>query len=622
MTEGRVGGRATGDSSRDAMVADLVRHLTLVLRNREAAEAVAVEAVPRARRARGSLGEDERHRELLGRGLRLGLARLRVGRLRRWLGATPIPEVARPSWLPAGQIGLWHDLGTLHPGLRAALLLGLLDGYSTAEVARMLEVTPGTAGAWLVTARLQLNPQTDANANATPGMGAHVGDDELRAELLGLEQSIPLEVARGDRYRSSRSWAALLRSVATLFAVTVVTFVGIRLLAGGNPGADESSVGPIARVSPSESTEPVPSESLPPIPSEIRWNATPFKASALRGAANVGGRWIVTGRNGRAAAAWFSDNLADWRPASITGATVSGQFAEMGAVAAHGNVLVAMGSSSASVTTPAAHSLAWISTDRGASWQPITLPAVRGALTSVAAGPSGFVAVTGWRGCCGSQTPATVLISADGRRWRAVTVAGLGGAMLNGVAGDGKGYVLVGQETTPTATSIGRGTQPRAWTSADGVQWTPVELKALEGAGQAAITVSGSPWGFVAAGLAGESDTGSQGIVIWVSTDGANWSDPTPVADAPNPDALVLAEGPNRVTMEIGLAEAPGQSLSTIDGTDWWPDDAPPQIHSPVLAMSDHEIVVASNCAAYLSDCPGPVLFTGTFDPEPAQSRD
>ncbi|MDP9272856.1 MAG: hypothetical protein M3O93_04885, partial [Chloroflexota bacterium] len=424
MTEGRVGGRADADSSRDAMAADLVRHLTLVLRNREAAEAVAAEAVRRARRARGSLGEDERHRELLGRGLRLGLARLRVGRLRRWLGATPIPEVARPSWLPAGQIGLWHDLGTLRPGLRAALLLGLLDGHSTAEVARMLEVTPGTAGAWLVTARLQLNPHTDGNADATtPAIGAHVGDDELRAELLALEQSIPLEVARGDRYRSSRSWAALLRTGFTLLAIPVVAVVGISLLAGGNPGADESSIGPIARVSPSESTEPVPSESLPPIPSEIRWNAMPFKASALRGAANVGGRWIVTGRNGRMAAAWFSDNLTDWRPASVAGATVRGEFAEMGAVAARGNVLVAMGGSAASLTTPAAQSLAWISADRGASWQQIALPAVRGVLSSVAAGPSGFVAVTGWRGCCGSQTPATVLISADGRRWRAVTVA-------------------------------------------------------------------------------------------------------------------------------------------------------------------------------------------------------
>jgi DNA-directed RNA polymerase specialized sigma24 family protein len=603
----------------DPLYPDLVRLLALVLRNREAAQAVAADVVRRTRGGSRSSDVDAQRGELLGRGLRLGLARLRVGRLRRWLGARPIGEVARPAWLPAAQVGLWHDLGTLRPGPRAALLLGILRGYAPPDVARMLGITPGTANAWLVTGRLQLNPPADFEAGPSVSE-APVDDLELRAQLRSLEQTIPVDEPRGaSRYRSGRSWATLLRTAATLLAGVAVALVGTRLLAGGNPGADDSSPGPLARLSPSESTEPVPSESLPPIPSEIRWNAMPFKASALRGAANVGGRWIVTGRDGRMAAAWFSDNLRDWRPARIAGAAVTGQFAEMGGLAAGGNVVVALGGSAVSATAPAATSLAWISTDRGASWRPVALPAMRGALSSVAAGPSGFVAVTGWRGCCGSQTPATVLTSADGKGWRAVTVAELGDAVLNGVASDGKGYVLVGQQGTPTATSIGRETQPKAWRSADGIHWTPAELKLLEGAGQAAITVSGSPWGFVAAGLAGESGTGNtQGIVIWTSTDGATWADPAPVAEAPNPDALVLADGPNRLTMEIGLAEAPGQSLSTIDGTDWWPDGAPPQIHSPVLALSDHEILVASNCAAYLTDCPGPVLFTGTFDPAPA----
>jgi hypothetical protein len=604
----------------DAIHADLVRLLTVVLRNREAAQAIGAETLRHAPRRSGSPDDGEHRREVLGRGLRMGLARVRVGRLRRWLGAVPIAEVARPAWLPASHIGLWHDLGAVRPGLRAAVVLGILHGDTPTQVAHTLAITPGTAHAWLVTARLQLNPPSGADAAAS----AHeriTNDDELRAELRSLEQSVPVDRARGaERFRSPRSWATFLRTAAILVAVVAVAGLGTRLLAGGTPGPDDSTLGPIAQLSPSTSAEPAPSETLPPIPSRVSWNALPFQAAVLRGAARIGERWIVTGRKGNAAAAWYADDLTTWKAARVEAAPVVGQLAEMGALAAHGTVLLAVGSSAASATAPPARALAWISTDRGVSWRPVVLPSVSGALTSVAAGPGGFVAVDGWLGCCGPQTPARVLLSADGRSWRTVTVDGLGDASVNAVAGDGRRYVLVGQQGATTATTIGQGVQPRAWSSTDGLHWTPAELPTLEGGGdQAAIAASASPWGFMAAGLAGAPGSGNpQGVVTWSSDDGTTWTAPTPVTDAPNPDAVVLSMGPNRLLMGIGLAEAPGASWSTIDGVDWWPDDAVPQIHAPVVALSDHQLLMASNCAAYLSDCPGPVLFTGSFDPAPA----
>jgi len=238
-------------------------------------------------------------------------------------------------------------------------------------------------------------------------------------------------------------------------------------------------------------------------------------------------------------------------------------------------------------------------------------------LTSIAAGPAGFVAVSGWRGCCGPQTPATILFSTDGLAWRPVSVAEPGGAALNAVAATQTGFVVVGQR--PPA-GLGGQIHPTVWSSSDGVHWTEADLPPLAaGTPLAAIAVSDSPWGPTVAGLAGTSGSGNpQGIVLWNSPDGVSWGDPEPVTDAPNADALALAAGPNRLTMAIGLAEAPGTTWSTIDGTDWWPDDAVPQIHGPALALDEHDVVLVSNCAAYLSDCPGPALFTGTFDPAPA----
>ena len=52
--------------------------------------------------------------------------------------------------------GLHDALAILRREHRAALLLNVLDGYTQAEIAAMLEVAPGTVASWLSRAKEHL----------------------------------------------------------------------------------------------------------------------------------------------------------------------------------------------------------------------------------------------------------------------------------------------------------------------------------------------------------------------------------------------------------------------------------------------------------------------------------
>ena len=86
-------------------------------------------------------------------GLRLAFNRLRRRRLwDRWLrGQRPDPD-----WVIPERIDLWRALGELKPQQRAALLLNVVDGYTQAEVARMLEAPEGTVASWVSEAKRRL----------------------------------------------------------------------------------------------------------------------------------------------------------------------------------------------------------------------------------------------------------------------------------------------------------------------------------------------------------------------------------------------------------------------------------------------------------------------------------
>ncbi len=133
----------------------LVRRLTLVLHDAEEARDVAQDAYLRAYEAWERFdGRDERA-WLHTIGLRLAFNRLRRRRMwSRWRTATP--NSTAPEWLAAERVDLWRALGELRPQVRAALLLNVLDGYTQAEVAAMLEVPAGTVASWISSAKGRL----------------------------------------------------------------------------------------------------------------------------------------------------------------------------------------------------------------------------------------------------------------------------------------------------------------------------------------------------------------------------------------------------------------------------------------------------------------------------------
>jgi RNA polymerase sigma-70 factor (ECF subfamily) len=54
------------------------------------------------------------------------------------------------------RIDLWRALGELKPQQRAALLLNVVDGYTQAEVGRMLDSPEGTVASWVSEAKHRL----------------------------------------------------------------------------------------------------------------------------------------------------------------------------------------------------------------------------------------------------------------------------------------------------------------------------------------------------------------------------------------------------------------------------------------------------------------------------------
>lgn len=136
----------------DRHYAGLVQRLTLVLHDSEEAQDVAQDAYARAYEAWDRFDGTDARAWLHTIGLRLAFNRLRRRRLwDRWLHGQR-PE----SWVMPERVDLWRALGDLKPQQRAALLLNVVDGYTQAEVGRMLEAPPGTVASWIHEAKAHL----------------------------------------------------------------------------------------------------------------------------------------------------------------------------------------------------------------------------------------------------------------------------------------------------------------------------------------------------------------------------------------------------------------------------------------------------------------------------------
>jgi RNA polymerase sigma-70 factor, ECF subfamily len=132
--------------------ANLVRRLVLVLGDEHDAEDIAQDAYLRAFRSWGRFDGEDVRAWLYTIALRLAFNHLR-GR-RRWLAV--IGRLEPRPWADASDPDLWAALGTLDARTRSALLLNIVDGYTQAEIASMLDVPAGTVASWISRGRAAL----------------------------------------------------------------------------------------------------------------------------------------------------------------------------------------------------------------------------------------------------------------------------------------------------------------------------------------------------------------------------------------------------------------------------------------------------------------------------------
>ena len=284
----------------------------------------------------------------------------------------------------------------------------------------------------------------------------------------------------------------------------------------------------------------------------------------------------------------------------------------------------------------------WVSVD-GRAWTAATVPNPDGSyLYSVAAGPSGLVAV-GSQGIVGTPAVPLVLVSADGLTWTRVDppefAAGssihqvVGGSMYvavgsrpgtdgephstiwtsvngtdwtevyrsttEGTIGElipnGTGWMAVGSEYRPTTDpSRSYVPYPVAWTSDDGASWIQRNLPDLTGAvGGEAMATLRTPAGLLAIGYAeyhlSTAEYEILGFAGWRSADGVTWQ-PATVTDDFHENiggGLLLYQSPDRI---FGLGSpclcgsgGPGRWWTTDDGLNWVEHaEQPPVLHAVI----------------------------------------
>ena len=132
-----------------------------VLRHREDAEDVAQEAFIRAHRGFAQLRDRDRFRSWLVRTTwRLAIDRIRNEKRR--IAREQAVEMAFDATVEQIAIlgersrALWQAIDELPEKLRMAIVLAAMEGHDVAEVARLLEVPPGTVKSRLFMARQQL----------------------------------------------------------------------------------------------------------------------------------------------------------------------------------------------------------------------------------------------------------------------------------------------------------------------------------------------------------------------------------------------------------------------------------------------------------------------------------
>jgi hypothetical protein len=138
-------------------------------------------------------------------------------------------------------------------------------------------------------------------------------------------------------------------------------------------------------------------------------------------------------------------------------------------------------------------------------------------------------------------TPLVVQYSDDATTWTTADVAILpewhGASSIGGTDG---GFALGGQRFEPSDES----SNPLAWWSPDGVDWTEATVQGVAGpAGQAALfDIQSSPDGLIASGNGDPLE-----VAIWLSDEGRIWTQVTPLPDGLNQLDTVARAGPDLI---------------------------------------------------------------------------
>ena len=245
----------------------------------------------------------------------------------------------------------------------------------------------------------------------------------------------------------------------------------------------------------------------------------------------------------------------------------NGTGASVAAVATDGTRFVAVGEVPESGNTN--HAGAWYSTD-GRTWAAASDQASfsERVMLSVARGPGGYMAVG--NGCAAGECGGNaVWLSTDGTAWQEAAgigpVHGIELVSVTVVAG-GPGWLAGGYDLLPEATDV----RPAAiWASQDGSSW----VEAAVPADSDGTKLAGGVDGFALAGsrilaVGSVSPAGGHRAAAWTSTDGMTW---TPVPDDPSfvdgaMDGVVA--GPSTV-VAVGRDGQGAAVWTSADGISW-----------------------------------------------------
>lgn len=232
--------------------------------------------------------------------------------------------------------------------------------------------------------------------------------------------------------------------------------------------------------------------------------------------------------------------------------------------------LVAVGIVGPRNSEPAA-SVIWTSADGGVTW--LEVERMDGVvLGSLSVGEPGVIAIGGGAGVV-NAAPISVWLSPDGTDWSAADTAALGTGRFQDAIWLGDRFLAVGHRQDTAGTGQRAPATAAAWTSADGVSWTPAwtddaEDTFFDGVASVADGLIAVGQRFEPASSSTEPDTPRP--TVWHSSDGTAWE---PAAIDSEPGQILRLAASDSGLIAVGFVDRPPQralgAWTSTDGITW-----------------------------------------------------